>query len=302
MNILVTSSGGPAAVGVIKSIRKLKEKHKIVATDINELSVGLEMADESYIVPSVEKDFFFEAIHRLIIDENIDVILPTGNLEIEKFEPLSKITKVFMSDSKTIKLCNDKFEFYEKTKKDFDLPKTWLENGKLKGECFAKPRFEVGGSRGVKFCRTMNDIICAHQADSEYVFQDYLPGQEYTIDVLCDMDSNPLIAIPRKRLETKAGISSKGEIISDEYIIKECKRLCKFLSLKGPVCIQMKEDDNGKPKFIEVNPRFGGGSYFSTLAGVNFVEIIIRILEGKEIFISEPKKIKVIRYFEEIVI
>ena len=72
--------------------------------------------------------------------------------------------------------------------------------------------------------------------------------------------------------------------------------------MKGPVCIQMKEDDNGKPKFIEVNPRFGGGSYFSTLAGVNFVEIIIRILEGKEIFISEPKKIKVIRYFEEIVI
>ena len=33
------------------------------------------------------------------------------------------------------------------------------------------------------------------------------------------MNSNPLIAIPRKRLETKAGISSKGEIISEEQFI-----------------------------------------------------------------------------------
>ena len=31
---------------------------------------------------------------------------------------------------------------------------------------------------------------------------------------------------------------------------------------------------NGKPKFVEVNPRFGGGTYFTTLAGVNFIEII----------------------------
>ena len=116
------------------------------------------------------------------------------------------------------------------------------------------------------------------------------------------MDSNPIVTVPRIRLETKAGISSKGEIIENDYIKEQCEELCRFLKLKGPVCIQMKEDDNGKPKFIEVNPRFGGGSYFATLAGVNFVEIIISILEGKQILIDEPNKIKVIRYFEEIVV
>ena len=79
-------------------------------------------------------------------------------------------------------------------------------------------------------------------------------------------------------------------------------RMCNFLGLKGPVCIQLKEDENGVPKFIEVNPRFGGGTYFTTLAGVNFVEIIIGILENKEILINEPKPIKVIRHFDEIVI
>ena len=50
------------------------------------------------------------------------------------------------------------------------------------------------------------------------LMSEYLPGQEYTIDVLCDMDSNPLVVIPRERLETKAGISSKGKIIKDDFI------------------------------------------------------------------------------------
>ena len=137
---------------------------------------------------------------------------------------------------------------------------------------------------------------------NEYIFQEYLPGQEYTIDVLCDMKSNPLVVVPRKRLQTKAGISSKGEIIRDNFIEKACFDICKFLKLKGPVCLQMKEDKDGKPKFVEVNPRFGGGTYFTTLAGVNFCKLIIDILGGKELNIPEPKPITVLRYFEEIII
>ena len=121
-------------------------------------------------------------------------------------------------------------------------------------------------------------------------------------DVLCDMESNPLVVIPRKRLQTKAGISSKGEIIRDKFIESSCFDMCKCLKLKGPVCLQMKEDKDGKPKFVEVNPRFGGGTYFTTLAGVNFCKLIIDMVEGRELNIPKPKPITVLRYFEEIVI
>ena len=43
----------------------------------------------------------------------------------------------------------------------------------------------------------------------------------------------------------------------------------------------MKEDKNGNLKFIEINPRFGGGSYFATLSGVNFTEIILELIKLK---------------------
>ena len=64
----------------------------------------------------------------------------------------------------------------------------------------------------------------------------------------------------------------------------------------------MKEDVNGKLKFIEINPRFGGGSYFATLAGVNFIEIILDLIKGKSLKIKNPNLITILRYYEEVVI
>ena len=301
---MVTSAGGPAAVGVIKSLSDYdgQGKHHITATDITEDSAGFHLADSRYIVPKSTDEDFIPTLRKIIERENIDILLPTGNMEIDKFEPLSDITNVFMSNSDTIKLCNDKWEFYNKTKDDFDLPNTWSEElGINFSNCIAKPRYELGGSRGVVHCEDIHQYLSVLRSDVECIYSDYLPGQEYTVDVLCDMEK-PLVAVVRKRLQTKAGISTQGEIVRAKYIEDECMRMCEFLELKGPVCIQMKEDKNGHPKFIEVNPRFGGGTYFTTLAGVNFVEIIIRILEKKKILINKPKPIKVIRHFNEMVI
>ena len=101
-------------------------------------------------------------------------------------------------------------------------------------------------------------------------------------------------------MQTKAGVSSKGEIVENKFIEKACFDMCKFLKLKGPVCLQMKEDGDGNPKFIEVNPRWGGSSYFTTLAGVNFIDLIIKLVNGYKLNINKPNKIKIIRHYEEI--
>ena len=149
------------------------------------------------------------------------------------------------------------------------------KRGALNGEIiFAKPRMELGGSRGATICEGFERAGMLEKNYGDVIYQEHLSGQEYTIDVLCDMESNPLIAVPRKRLQTKEGISTKAEIVKNNFIEKACFDICKYLKLKGPICLQMKEDKNGIPKFVEINPRFGGSTYFSTLAGVNFLEIM----------------------------
>jgi len=311
MNVLVLSAGGPAAVGVIKSLRDMNFDGKIVAIDCDELAVGFQLADVYYVVPRADDNDFNSKLWDILLKEMIDLILPTGpeilSISNTVLEFGTIDVKLFMSDYDTIKLCNDKLEFYNKCKDKFPLPDTTdnacdtFLNHKFDGKVFAKPKMELGGSRGATICNGYTHALLLEE-NCKYIYQENLPGQEYTIDVLCDMESNPLVVIPRKRLQTKAGISSKGEIIRDNFIEKACFDMCKFLKLKGPVCLQMKEDKDGKPKFVEVNPRFGGGTYFTTLAGVNFCKLIIDIVEGRELDIPEPKLIKVLRYFEEIVI
>ena len=292
MNILITGAGGPAAIGVIKSLKGLNTfKHRIITVDSDKLAVGFHLSDSSYVIPMIDENNYYDELRKVIKKENIDLILPTSDDVI----PISMMKKIyfnninlFMSDYHSIATCHNKMLFYKKCSMDFRLPYTTDKFIPV----FTKP-ITGKGSVGI-------ELIDKHK--DGHIYQDYLPGIEYTIDVLCDMNSNVLSVIPRIRLQTKAGISTKGRIIRDDFIEKECKRICEFLELKGAICIQMKEDEDGNPKFIEINPRFGGGTYFSALAGVNFASIILDLVDGKDVKIPEPKEITVLRHFEEVVV
>ena len=304
MNILILSAGGPTAHGVIKSLRDINFDGKIISVDSNPLSAGFYLSDSYHTVPKAFDNNYIDKLLQIVKDENIDLILPTSSNDIITISENSHLfdCKLFMSDYEAIDICSDKLKFYEKCKDKFPLPKTSINYNDIDFPIFAKPKEHSAGSRGISLCESVDNINCLNQNKFKYIYQEYLPGMEYTIDVLCDMDSNPLVAVPRERLQTKAGISSKGRIVKNNFIEKSCFEICKFLKLKGPLCLQMKEDINGNPKFVEINPRLGGSSYFATLAGINFLEIILDLVNGKKPIINKPKPITILRYYNEVVI
>ena len=134
------------------------------------------------------------------------------------------------------------------------------------------------------------------------IFQEYLPGTEYTVDVLSDLTEKPIMAIPRIRIDTKAGISVKGKIVRNSMIENLCINTAETLGIRGPSCIQLKGSKNGKLKIIEINARFGGGTIFTTLAGANFPAMLLELLSNNSLIIPKVSEITVLRYFEEIVI
>lgn len=310
-NILISCAGGPAAIGAIKSLKKINFKGNIVTIDCDPLAVGGYLSDKNYIVPFSTSKNYWDEVLNIIKKEKITLILPTGDSDIKHFSKNKKLLNelgisVFMSDYDSIIKCQDKKLFFDYCSLNFPLPFTSNNYKDLKFPMFAKPEYG-SGSRGVKVCYKVSDIKTLDKEESvhrssNYLFQEYLPGQEYTVDVLCDLNSNPIVIVPRKRLQIKAGISSKGQVIKHKLIEKLCKDLCVYLDLKGPVCIQLKEDPKGNPKFIEVNPRLGGGTYFSTLAEVNFLDLILKIKNNQEYKIPKLKEITVLRYYNEIVI
>lgn len=305
--VLLPGGGGTAAVGALKSLRLAGFPGKIVSTDADPLSPGLYLADAYSTLPPISDPRFFDSALEVIERERVTLILPTSGFDIlvysrRKAELESRGVTVAMSDYPVVESCVDKWRFYQCTREHFPLPRTTLDPHQgATFPCFVKP-IRGKGSRGIALCRNAKELAQQMAAHQDLLIQEYLPGEEYSIDVLSDLHGVPLVAVPRVRLATKEGISVKGKIVRDSQIQRECLALARFLGLKGPSCMQMKRDANGQLKFLEVNPRMGGGTIFTTLAGVNFATLLVALALGDTVQIPQFRELTVLRYYEEIVL
>ena len=311
INILLSGAGGPAAIGAIKSLRLVHPDGgiKIVAVDSNPLSVGFHLADSFHVVPQADDEMFMDEVYTIIDVEEINLIMPTGGFDIL---PLSLHkdwlnetgATCFFSDYPVVKVCDSKYKFYKKLEGKFPIP-TYTLHHNVGGDfpVFVKP--DSGkGSRDTYLCRSESSVMHIMAQKENMLVCEYLPGKEYTIDVLSDLNGKAICAVPRERIETKAGISSKGRVENNKEIQDICMSLAEYLGLKGPSCMQMKEDKDGKLKFIEANPRMGGGTIMATLAGVNIPYLILKLYDGETLTEQDLtfKDITVLRYYEEIVL
>jgi carbamoyl-phosphate synthase large subunit len=102
----------------------------------------------------------------------------------------------------------------------------------------------------------------------ELVVMEYLPGNEYSVDILSTEDP---VVVPRRRDSIRTGITFNATVEKNTDIIESSKKLVKLLELKYACGFQIKLNDNEEPKIIECNPRVQGTMVLSTLAGANIV-------------------------------
>jgi carbamoyl-phosphate synthase large subunit len=305
--ILVPSASAPAGINTIKSLKMVKYPVRIVASDTNPISAGFFMSDAHEVLPEIDSKLYITRLFEIIAKHKIGVLMPSSGYDIYRYsEYKEKLLKLgalpIVSDKKTMELCRDKMETFNYLSKKFNLPFTTLDNKKAgKFPLIAKPRYGKG-SKGVIKIDNEDEFNYVRLKKDTLIFQEYLPGTEYTIDVLSDLEAEPIIAVPRVRLQTRAGISTIGKIVKNENISETCKSVAKYLKIKGPCCIQMKESKEGILKIIEVNPRMGGGTIFTALAGANFPAMILDMVNGKKLKIPKISEITIVRYFEEIVV
>jgi carbamoyl-phosphate synthase large subunit len=133
--------------------------------------------------------------------------------------------------------------------------------------------------------------------------QTRLSGAEFTVDALVNPHGQLAGAVPRWRLETKAGISTKGRTFHCQPLVSQVARLLNILGLVGPANIQGFHTAAGEFAFTEVNPRFSGGLPLSLAAGADFVGEYLRGLEGlpvrTERLIAQPG-VTMLRHLDEV--
>jgi carbamoyl-phosphate synthase large subunit len=305
--VLIPGASAPAGINTIKSLRLANFNGKILSTDSNELSAGFYMSDFKEVIPEVESKEYDEVLFTIIKKYNVDILMPSSGFDIFPFSENKQKLKEYgvtavVSERNVLEICRDKILTYNHLKNKFNLPLTSLKKDEISDfPIIAKPRYGKG-SRDIIKIKDQDELDYVGSKYSNMIFQEYLPGQEFTIDVLSDLESNPIVAVPRIRIQTKGGISTKGRIVLDKWLMEESFEIVNYLKISGPCCIQMKRDKDNNFKLVEINPRLGGGTIFSTLAGANFPKMIIDMVEGKKVKAPTISEITVLRYFEEIVL
>jgi len=280
---------------------------KILATDSSSLSAGFFMADINEIIPQADEHSFLDRLFQIVKMHQVEVLMPSSGSDIypysENRKQLAEMgAEAIVSDRDKLEICRDKMLTFQTLSNKFVLPFTTAESDKIDTfPVLAKPRFGKG-SRGIVKIDDESDLRYIISKRDDLVFQEYLPGTEYTVDVLSDLDGKPIIAVPRIRMQTKAGISTKGRVLRDPALEMDCMKIAELVGIRGPCCMQMKESAEGRLKLIEINPRMGGGTIFTSLAGANFPAMLLDMIEGRQVSLPVISEITVIRYFEEFVL
>ena len=107
--------------------------------------------------------------------------------------------------------------------------------------------------------------------------QQVCEGEEFSIDVFCDLEGRCLNAIPRTMIESKGGESIKGMTIKDAELIEHGRRVAETLGIVGPANIQCFREPDGSLPVTDVNPRFGGAFPLPRAAGSRYPELALAL-------------------------
>lgn len=264
---------------------------KIYGAEMTDTAPALAYCDYTRLVCAMRDSDYIPQLISICEQDKIDLVIPTIDTDLmvlsQNTEKFNKIgTKVMISKTESVALCRDKnftSDFFVSC--GLNAPKTYNDYTKYDGgyPCFIKPK---DGSSSIDAYKIENESeLCefANRVD-DYVIQPFVDGEEYTVDIFCDFNCNPIYITPRKRIAVRAGEVLKTEIALDEGIISESRRLIEKFKPVGPITVQLiKEKNTGRNYYIEINPRYGGGAPLSMKAGARSAEAVLRILSGEKL-------------------
>lgn len=314
VKILLTAIG--RRVQLIKHLRK---SNYVVGVDAGDLSPAKYFVDSFFNVPLYNDKNYLDALLYICKSEKTDMLVPLYEKEfliLDKYrdEFRKTGTTLLLSNRKILEICNDKWKTYNFFKQNnIATPGTYLIeeiknnfNLHINYPLILKPRDGMG-SRGILYANSKEDLAYIIQDLENYIVQEKIEGTEFTLDVLCDLEGQVISIVPRQRLEIRAGEVSKAKAVKDFELINATLDLVNKMNAEdgksiGPMNIQCIVNGNNEIKFIEINPRFGGGVPLTFEAGVDYGKIFNNMMSGKKIepIIGQFEELIMLRYDEAV--
>lgn len=322
LTILVTACGAQFMPGLVNCLKDNGERNiRIIGTDMVRDDTILQMVDAYYVVPPVKDKNYVDALLNVCKKEKVDVLLPFVSAEliplIDRIEDFNKIgVKLSVSDRKSVEITNNKYSLYSFLEgKGLTVPKfaRITKSSELIDACkkcgypnnaVCVKATELSGSRGIRIIRpdiSKFDILFNEKPNSFYtsleellltlqeredmpemMAMEFLPGIEGSVDLIADR-GNILYMAYRESTTNLHSIPQEGELKQNEEACEVAKKVIKVLGLTGSADLDFKNDKNGHPVLMEINPRIAATMRIFKEGGLNLPYLRIKQLLGEKL-------------------
>jgi carbamoyl-phosphate synthase large subunit len=264
-----------------------------LATDVDPLAPALYHAERHAFVPRVDDPGYVSRLAELIAEHDVRLVVPLTDLDQALLagarDPLAPAL-VLVPDTDVCEAMGDKYRAHEFfLAHGIPSPRSWLP-----GDVPADVRYPVlvkvregFGSRHIYRAGDAEELaFFLRYTTVDSFVQECCRGEEFSVDVFCDLDGRCLNAIPRTMIQSKGGESIKGTSIKDWELIEHGAHVAEAIGIKGPANVQCFREPDGSLPITDVNPRFGGAFPLPLAAGSRYPELAIALANGEQ---PEPR-------------
>jgi carbamoyl-phosphate synthase large subunit len=306
--VLFTCAG--QRVDIVTAFRRAGAR--TVAADLDPLAPALYHADEFALVPRVADPAYVPALRDLVRLHELALVVPLTDLDhgvLARARDELAGALVLLPAPEVVDALADKWLshlLFEE--RGIGSPASWLPDdlpAEVPYPVLVKARHGFG-SRGIYRCAESRELkFFLGYTDHESLVQACCLGEEFSIDVFCDLESRCLNAVPRTMIQSKGGESIKGVTIRDEELIGLGCWVAERLGLVGPANIQCFREPDGRLLVTDINPRFGGAFPLPTAAGSGYPDLALALAAGEQ---PEPQVgafrdgLVMTRFFSELIL
>ena len=315
MSALVTNAEMLIALSVTRSLGKSGVKVTCGSDRTDSLCFHSKYCKNKTVYPSPTKeDLFINHLEDNLKKQKHEVLIPTfadSLLAVSKHrEQLEEYTTIPIPAHDKIVKALDKTETLKIAKDNgIPIPETaFIEDikdvEKIKNEigypAVLKPAASFG-AKGVSYIKSPEELTTAYRINSsehgeKMLLQECIPleGEIYGFEALLNKKSELRAGFVHKRLRhypLTGGQSTLRESVKNPEVEKLGLKLLKALGWYGVAMVEFKIDPrDGKPKLMEINPRFWGSLHLPLVSGMNFPYLLYKMaVEGDIEPITEYK-------------
>ncbi|MGD0377444.1 MAG: ATP-grasp domain-containing protein [Streptosporangiaceae bacterium] len=289
VRVLVTGAGGPAAVSVLKSL-SADPSVRLIAADMDPWAAGLYLVppEARTLIPAGLDPGFADAALARCVAMGVDVLIPTVDAELR---PLGRARADFrragiellLAPDQALDICLDKLALAECCAGQVPVPRTerydQADPESWTYPVIVKPR-TGSGSRGISLVES-SQALARLDASADFLIQEFLPGEEYSIDVLADAAGHVVASVPRVRERVDSGVSVAGRTLHDGELERFGAAVATATGLTYIANVQFRRDAAGRPALLEVNPRVPGTLPLTVASGVDMPRMALDSLRGR---------------------